>query len=217
MKTQKYVFLQALVITIIIFNLGIYLGYKLETSRVDKIEEWYLRSEMELLDQRIQESAFDVVDLDCNSVFEENIKFADRIFEQALVIKEYEDANRINEDIIILHKKYDLLRTLFWVNSMKIKEKCALDYHNVVYLYDYDEPTIDQKAKQRFFSNLLGEIKERKGSEIMLIPIAADNDLASLNLLLDKFGVTELPVILIDEMIKVTDVESVDDVEKYLG
>ncbi len=217
MKSQKYIFLQALIITFIVFNIGIFMGYKLESSRIDKINKWYLESEMELLDQRIQSDAFEFIGLDCDAMVKENIKFADKIFEEALEIDKYEKANRINQEIIAQHKRYDLLRTLFWINSMKIKEKCNSNYHNIVYFYKYNHPSIEQKAKQKFFSNLLFQIKQEKGDKVMLIPIAADNDISSINLLLKKYEITELPVILIDEKIKITDIESMDDIEKYLN
>ena len=216
MKSQKYIFLQALIITFVIFNIGIFLGYKLETSRIDRINNWYLQSETELLDQRIQGDAFEFLELNCDAMVEENINFADRIYEEALVIEEYEEANRINNDIILQHKRYDLLRTLFWINSMKIKEKCNSNYHNLVYFYQYNDVSIEKKAKQKVFSNLLFQIKEEKKGEIMLIPIAADNNIGSINLLLNKYDITELPVILIDEKIKLTDIESVEDIREHL-
>ena len=217
MKSQKYVFLQALIITLVVFNIGIFLGYKLEASRIDKISDLYLESEINLLDQMIQKNAFEMIDLNCDMMVEENIKFADKIFEEALIINRYEEANRINQDIVFQHKRYDLLRTLFWINSMKIKEKCNSDYHNLVYFYKYNNPSIEQKAKQKFFSNLLSQIKQEKGNKVMLIPIAADNDISSINLLLSEYEIVELPVILIDEGVKITNVEKLEDIEKYLN
>lgn len=217
MGSQKWVFLKALIVTLIIFNIGIYLGYMLESSRIENINQWYLEAELEILDQNIQKDALDLMDLDCNSLVEENIKFGDSIFEQALQIQKFEDANRISEEIDFQHKRYDLLRTLFWMNSIRIKEKCSSDYHNVVYFYQYNNPTLEQKGKQKFMSNLLEELKIQYGNKIMLIPIAADNELASVNLLVEKFEITELPVILIDEKVKITDIENVKDFEKYLN
>jgi hypothetical protein len=87
------------------------------------------------------------------------------------------------------------------------------------YLYDYNNPRLDIKAKQAVFSKILGELKSKYGSEVMLIPIAGDNNLVSLNVLMSSYGVSEqdLPVILIDEKIKITDVESVSETEKYLA
>jgi len=216
-RSQKWVFLKALFVTLIIFNIGVYMGYKLEASRADEINQIYLESEMLLLDQRLQTESFEIVDLDCDAAIQANIDFADRIFEEALgTIHDYEEANRINNAIIFQHQRFDLLRTLFWINSIKIKEKCGSDYHNVVYFYDYREPNAAQDGKQRFFSNLLKEIKEKKDDKVMLIPIAGDNELPSIDLLMKQYEITELPTILIDENIKLTNVENIDDIERYL-
>ena len=214
---QKYVFLQALIVTIIIFNVGVFLGYKLEGSRINQINDWYLEADMELLDQRIQTDAFDIIDFDCNAVIKENINFADNIFEKAKVIQRYEDANKINSDIILAHKRYDLLRTLFWINSMRIKEKCQANYHNIVYFYQYNNVPLEQDAKQAVFSNFLSKIKQEEGDKVMLIPIAADNNLSAVNLLLEKYEIKELPVVLIDEKTKLTDVQTLDDIRRYLN
>lgn len=215
-KNQKYIFLYALVLTFLVFNLGIFFGYMLESSRIGKINTMYLNAENELLDQITQKDALDVLDLNCDLLVEENIKFGDKIFNEALEIQKYEEANRINNDIIFQHKRFDLLRALFWMNSLKIKQQCNSDYHNLVYFYKYNNPTIEQESKQDFFSNLLKEIKEKKGNDVMLIPIAADNDLPSINLLIEKYNITELPTILIDEKIKLSDVRTMEDIEKYL-
>ena len=216
-NNQKYFFLYALIITLVVFNLGIFMGYMLESSRINKINQMYIGAEIELLDQRIHQDALNLIDFECNSLIKENIKFGDKIFEEALVIERYEKANRINQEILVQHKKYDLLRTLFWLNSIEIKNKCDSDYHNLVYIYQYNEPSISQKAKQKFFSNLLLEIKDKKGNSVMLIPIAGDNNITSINLILDKYNITEFPVILIDEKTIITDVESVEDVENHLN
>ena len=51
----------------------------------------------------------------------------------------------------------------------------------------------------------------------MLIPIAADNDLPSVELLANRYGIKDLPVVLIDEKIKIEELTSVEDIEKYLA
>jgi hypothetical protein len=214
---QKFFFLYALIIAIIVFNIGIYMGYLLENSRIDKINTLYLNSEMELLDQRIQKDASDMINFSCKDLVNENINFADQIYTEALQIEKYENANKLSDAIVTQHKRFDLLRTLFWTNSMRIKQKCNANYHDVVYFYQYNNPTIEQKAKQQFFSNLLFGLKQEKGDKIMLIPIAGDNNISSIDLLEKNFGISELPTILIDESIKITDVNNKSDIEKYLN
>jgi len=193
------------------------MGSLLESSRIKDINAMYLEAEMELLDQRIQKESLELLELDCDLLVQENIAFADRIFQEALIIQKFEDANKMNEEIIFQHQRYDLLRTLFWMNSIRIKEQCNSDYHNLVYFYNFDKPSLEQEAKQKFFSNLLIEIKGEYGDKVMLIPIAADNDLSSIDLLVNYYGLTEFPVILIDEEIQVTDLNGKEDIVKYLS
>jgi len=216
---QKYTFLWALIVTIIVFNVGIFFGYQLEKSRANTISELYAQTDLDLLDQRIQVDAFESIGVNCSLALEENIKFGDKIYTDALKIQKYETANQLTSTVVLEHKKYDLLRTLFWINSIKIKQKCNSTYHNVVYLYKYNDPTLEQVAKQRTFSNLLEELKKEKGDKIMLIPMAGDNNLPSINLLLDKYGIkqSELPVILIDEKTKIVNFDNRSAIEGYLN
>ena len=216
-ENQKWVFLKALLVTLIIFNIGVYMGYMLEASRADKINQLYLESELLLLDQDIQREAFDIADLNCDKSVKANVDFANKIYEEALgTIQGYEQANKINDAIIFQHKRFDLLRALFWMNSIKIKERCNSNYHNIVYFYDYLDPSAEQNGKQKFISNLLEQVKNKQGDNVMLIPIAGDNDLPSINLLIEKYGITEFPTILIDENTKVTEVKDIEDILKYL-
>jgi hypothetical protein len=216
-KSQKHIFLYALIITFVIFNLGIFMGYMLELSREGKINVLYTNSEMSLFDQIAQKDAMNILNLDCSSLVEENIRFGDRIFEDAKLIQDYEEANRITSEIKIQHRRFDLLRTIFWINSIEIKQKCKSNYHNIVYLYKYNNPSIEQESKQKFFSNLLSQLKEKTGNDIMLIPIAGDNNITSVDLMIKKYNIKELPVILIDEKIIVTEAKSVDEMKKLLG
>lgn len=214
-KSQKHIFWQALVLTLIVFNIGVYLGYSLEAQRVNRLDKMYVQSELELLDLRIQDEILYLANIDCNKAIEANIKFGDKIYEEAKVLEKYSTANRFSEKIVFEHKKYDLLRTFFWMNSVRLKEKCNPSYRNVVYLYQYNEPSLEKAAKQKVFSNALGELKEKYGNNIMLIPIAGDMNLASINLLLDYYNVTEFPTILIDEKVKITEITSTEEIERY--
>jgi hypothetical protein len=217
MKSQKIIFLFALITTIIIFSLGISFGYMLESARLAKIDNLYSQSEKEIINQNIDSYIIYPGKENCTILAENNILFGDRIYNDALMIQKYEDANQLSDKIIAEHKKYDLLRTLFWTNSIKIKSLCNSSYHNVVYIYDYNSPSLVQTSMQRFFSNLLYELKNEHGSKIMLIPIAGDNNLSSISTLMQEYNVTELPVILIDEKIKITELSNKTEIEKYLN
>lgn len=217
-ESQKHAFWEALLVTILIFGIGVFLGVVLENWRTGRIEYLYQESEVKLLDIRTQSEIYSSREFDCKTAVKENIEFADRIFKEAELLSRYEGAGRLTESLKLQHKKYDILRALLWLNSIKIKKNCNAFYSNVVYVYDYNDLNIDTKAKQAVFSNILTELKGKRGNEVMLIPMAGDNDLSSINLLMNLYNITEseLPIILIDERIKITELQNVEDIEKLI-
>ncbi len=218
LESQKHVFWQALLVAIFIFGVGIVLGIVLENWRTSKISNLADLSQIDLLDIQLQNEIYSTDDFNCESAVRENINFAERIYEEAKVLDRYEKASRLTRDLKIQHKKYDLLRAMLLINSIKIRETCDDPYQEIVYFYKYNEPDMETKARQNVFSKMLMEVKEEKGAELLLIPIAGDNDLSSVNLILDSYGIalTELPVILINGKKKITEVQSVDEILGYL-
>ncbi len=214
LRSEKHVFWEALIITIFIFGAGIISGLLLENWRVSKVDNFYRESEIILLDIKALGELTSSVNLDCDESIHQNMVFADRIFEEAELLARYEGAQNLKENMATEHKKYDILRAILWKNSIEIRKKCKADFHTVVYIYQYQEPTIDTKAKQGVFSRILSELKEEKGSEIILIPLAGDNNLSSVSLMMDIYNVSEqeLPIILIDEKTKITEVTSVEEI-----
>lgn len=217
LHSQKHVFWQALLVTIIIFSLGILMGFILENWRTSKIDSLFKKSEIDLLDARVQNEIYAGKNFDCAIAVQENIKFADRIYNEAKILDRYETASRLSDEIYLEHKKYDILRALLLLNSMKIKEKCNSTYHEAVYFYNFNEQDINNKAKQNVFSNQLREIKEFKGDEVLLIPIAGNVNVSSINLLLDIYNIkqSDLPIIVIDGKIKITDIKNLEEIKKY--
>jgi len=216
LKSQHNVFWEALVITIFIFGVGVLLGIFIENSRVVRVSEMYLKSEINLLDIKIQTEILNLEDLNCDMAIEKNIEFGDKVYEDAKILQKYEDANRMTDSLVEQHKKYDLLRTLFWLNSIKIKEKCGNKFHTLVYLYDYNPEDLKEISKQGIFSRFLAEIKKEKGNEVVLIPIAQNLGLASLDILTSNFNVNQTSIIL-DEKLVVTDISELYKIRTELG
>jgi len=218
-KSQKNVFWEALLVTILIFGIGVFLGVVLENWRTNKVDYLYQQSEIKLFDIRTQSEIYSSGEFECKTAVEENLKFADRIFEEAEILSRYEGAGRLTDNLKLEHKKYDILRALLWINSIKIKKECKADYHNVVYIYHYNNLEIATKAEQGVFSKLLSELKQNQGDKVMLIPMAGDNNLTSVSIMMNKYNITEseLPVILIDEKIKITDLKKIEELEKNLN
>lgn len=217
LENRKRVFWEALLLTVVVFLFGLLIGIVYESSKSSDMNEYYSVSELSLMDIFALNSLVNVDSEDCLILTESNLDFADRIYEEAKTLAKYEAAGKITKEIEIVHKRYDVLRTFLWINTIKTSEKCEKDYSTVVYLYEYSSDDLTKKAEQNVWSKILSDFKEQEGGGILLIPIAADSNLTSLDSLISKFKITEYPVVIIDEKYVVKDLSSVEELEKYLS
>ncbi len=217
LENRKRVFWEALLLTVVVFLFGLLIGIVYESSKSSDMNEYYSVSELSLMDIFALNSLVNVDSEDCLILTESNLDFADRIYEEAKTLAKYEAAGKITKEIEIVHKRYDVLRTFLWINTIKTSEKCEKDYSTVVYLYEYSSDDLTKKAEQNVWSKILSDFKEQEGGGILLIPIAADSNLTSLDSLISKFKITEYPVVIIDEKYVIKDLSSVEELEKYLS
>ena len=214
-SNKKSVFWEALILAIFIFASGIFLGYLLEMNRTNDVITLYQQSELDMLDLKAQDSIMNLNNINCQLFFNEILDFADRTYNDAKLLERYEDANEISKGIMLQHKKYDLLRTSLWIDSIKLKEKCDINFTTVVYFYEYKSDDLEIKAEQTVFSKKLGELKEEFGSKVLLIPIAGNLEISSVDYILTEYNITRLPSILINENIKIDNLDSLSLIDSY--
>ena len=215
-ENKKHVFWQALFLTVMFFFLGMVLGIYFEQMRADKTNVLFYNSENSLYDSFALAQLLDKPFVSCEDLVNANINFADRIYIEARELENYDSSNKLTDSLKSIHKKYDLLRTLLWMNVISVKEKCD-SVDTVVYLYNYEEEDIELKSRQVVWGRILNDLKEKEGSEIILIPIAVDQGVESLNYLLKTYGVRDFPAVLINEETAVYEHETVEELEDYLN
>lgn len=214
--SQKFTFLEALFISILIFGLGILAGIWLESYRESKIKSLYDSSEISLIDMKSTENFIELVE--CDKAINELITFANKIYEEAQILERYEGASRLTENLIVAHKRYDLLRASLFFSAIKTKVRCNSTYNVITYFYDYIETPMKKKSKQNVFSKYLFELKKSKPEEeIILIPIAGDNNLRSVEIIMEKYNITQLPTILVNENVIITELEDLDNIKIILN
>ena len=213
---SKSVFWQALIFTIVIFGLGLLFGYYLESSRASSVELNLLSSEVSLLDEQIRGRIVEDSNLSCEIAMGSTFAFADKIYEEALNLEKYDSSSKFNKDVlVVLHKRYDLLRAMLWDESIKLRKRCS-SFHTVVYFFEYAPENIELKGRQGFFSKLLLDVKNNHPGEILLIPIASNLDLASVQLAMENYGVEEMPSVLIDEKRVVSEIVTLEEMEGFI-
>lgn len=215
LESRKRVFWEALFLTVVVFVFGILIGISFESGKVEQIRQYYSYSEVSVMDVFASNNLIDLEKADCDELINANFIFADRIYGEAILLEKYESSGKITDGLILEHKKYDLLRTLLWINEMKTVEKCGRNFHTVVYLYEYQPEDLAQKATQSVWSKILSDLKSEHGRNVLLIPIAVDGDLVSLNSLIEKYSIEEYPVLVIDNEHILDKLSSVEDIGKY--
>jgi len=215
LRNKKRVFWEALLLTLIIFILGMLIGASFERGKLDEIEQYYTKSEILFMDLFALNERIDS-DETCEILMDSNIQLADNIYEEAFLLEKYEEAGKVTEGLRLAHRKYDMLRTYLWMNTIDISEKCKGEFNSVVYLYEYDPKDLARKATQNVWARVLFDLKQEKGNTIILIPIAVNSNLVSLDALLKDFEISRYPVVIIDEEHVVEEISSVEDLKMYV-
>ena len=216
MVNSKHAFWQALVFAVIIFAIGLIMGFFLETNRAEDIQLIILNSEINLLDEQVRNSEIQNLEIDCESAKESTFNFADRIFNEARKLEKYDSSSKFTETVKILHKRYDLLRIMLWAESIEVKENCDSRFNTIVYLYQYDVDDIQVKAEQAALSRILLDIKGKYSDKVLLIPIAANLELESTSLILEKYNISKLPVLIINEKTIIENMTTIEELENKL-
>lgn len=215
MENKKHAFWQAFFVTVLIFLVGLVLGIYLEQGRADSFATVFYDSEVSLYDSLAIGKLIEGNFSSCDDLRGSLTDFADKIYEEARGLEKYDEKSQLTESIKSVHRKYDLLRTILWINAIDFKKKCN-GTNTAVYLYVYDTEDIDIKAEQIVWERILLEVKENNGGDVLLVPIAADQEIESLDLLIEKYEIKEFPAVLINEKDVFYEHETSEEIQNYL-
>jgi len=215
LKSKKHVFWEALLVTVLIFLAGFFVGILAETKNSSEVNGMYVNSEISLTDAKTSLEVLKNRKTDCETIAQNNIEFADRIYEEAKIIEKYEETQTLTKNMDLLHKKYDLLRTLLWINNEDTLEECK-NYNIIIYLYEYETKIIEKQATQNVWSKILLDAK-KENEDTLLIPIAVDQDLNSLNLVLEPYNLTQFPAVIVNNKDVLYDIKDKSTIQSFLN
>jgi hypothetical protein len=211
---NKRAFLEAFLFTLGIFVLGILFGMSMENKNLNEMNDAFLNSQVTMFDTYLITTLVNN-ETSCDLLGQEFVKIANKIYLEAELMDEYEKSSQVSENIKIVHKKYDVLRTMLWSTIKQYSDKCS-NYDTVVYLYEYNSEDLTQQANQNVWSKILGQVKEKVGDQIILIPIAVDQNLSSLDTILSNYDIEKYPVVLVNDDKILYDTVTVSDFLTYL-
>jgi hypothetical protein len=213
---NKLVFLEALLIAILLLGIGLAFGVYFENNRSNVISDLYYDYEISVSDIAYSLDILNNHNLSCKDQAAILYDLNEKVYNIAVRLEKYDNSNKITPDLIVLHKRYDLLRTLLWENYIYQKDICDLKINTVVYLYKYKNPSSITKGIQGGISNYLVDLDKQYPNDVVLIPIAADLDIISLNILMNLYNVSDYPSVVINEKNVLNNINEIKNSEQYL-
>lgn len=226
-KVQKDVFWKAAVITGVIFIVGIALGIWIDTLRVAEIQSKLVELDIDWNDARLQSAYYqnfatfgNITNITqeefCAAAIESNLAFNEKIYQEGLRIEHYEKANRFSPELIQEKKRYALLQLQFYLNAVNLKNYCGVDYSTLVYFYSHYNQDMTVQLNQKLQAAVNLELKDKCGPALMLIPLPADLNITTINLITENYNITTMPAVLINENVTLQGLQPAESLERYI-
>ena len=210
-------FWKAFFFSTIIFLIGLNLGVFIENSTLDEIERAVIASEVELYDSNIRSSIIQNYNQSCDKSIKNTFLIADKIYEEVQALENLDKSSSIVSGFNEMHKRYDLLRTQLWLDASRLKDNCDNDFNLIIYLYEYDSNDPEIVSLQMLYASITQEIKNNYREDILLIPIAHNMDLNSLNMLVDSYGTELKTSIIVNNRFIISGETSYDEISQYIS
>ena len=210
-------FWKAFFFSTIIFLIGLNLGVFIENSSLDEIERAVIASEVELYDSNIRSSIIQNYNQSCDKSIKNTFLIADKIYEEVRALESLDKSSSIVAGFNEMHKRYDLLRTQLWLDASRLKDNCDNDFNLIIYLYEYDSNDPEIVSLQMLYASITQEIKNNYREDILLIPIAHNMDLNSLNMLVDSYGTELKTSIIVNNRFIISGETNYDEISQYLN
>ncbi len=212
------VFTKAFLLTAVVFAAGIFVGVWLDSGRVEEIREIITKQDLAFNDARLQNLYYQIFSNDtefCDSAVKSNIDFSYRIFEEGKELERFEVINRFAPQILDQKKRYALLQLQFWLNAVHLREKCGKNYTTLLYFYSHynEDAGNDQNVQSRVILDLIGKCGPEK---LLSAPLPIDLNISMIDLLKEKYGISETPSILINEKNVLKGLQSKEEIEKFV-
>ncbi len=195
------IYIQTGILSLFVLFIGIMIGVWLDNYRLGNIRSDLSESDINSYDARLLNTYLQQFGKEyCNVALEQNLEYNNKIYEDGKRIEGRIAADSFTPEIQQEWRRYTLLQTQFWLNSIELKEKCDFDYHTVVHLFRQENTTTAEEVNNKIQSNILLTLKEKCGKKIMLIPITADTNLITVEAITKQFRISEYPAVIVDEI-----------------
>ncbi len=193
-KINWKVYITAAIITLVVFSLGVGLGFYISNEKYDIIR--YDLENLQLNQKDIELELLLISSIgkqSCDTLKYEIEKTASLSTELGEKVSYYDKEMIKNPEFYILKKQYIMTLIEFWNYWELFKRNCNSSVNTVLYFYAINN--CDDCQAQGF---VLSFLKEEHPEKIMIFALDKDEDLYSLNLVKNIYNVTKTPTLIIN-------------------
>jgi len=187
---MKYI--AAITLTCLIFIGGLWVGSTITNSKINDILSVEQESRLQLENLQLEEEL--LKDTPCKNPRLLSESLEDLGTKLTYLETQY---SKGDQRILDLKKPYTLLEIRHYLALKSMTEKCDKDYTIILFFYSNDPANIKESEEQGFVLDYL----RKKYDNVKAYSIDADMDLGIIGVLKDKYGVSIIPSLVIDDKV----------------
>jgi thiol-disulfide isomerase/thioredoxin len=196
-KISKDKYFTAGVITLLIFTLGLTLGFIIDDHRYNLIEEVNMEQDVKYLSVQLQYLYLNAFSNYNNcpilaTTLRETIEDLSDSLSEVIEFEENEEVSDLRKQIVMRRYVLDNLR--YWLLAHESKQKCDLNIVPILYFYSTDCPSCPNQG------TILTYYKKLFQEQVLVFPINLDFQAEEpmIEIMTSQFNVTKYPTIIID-------------------
>lgn len=196
-RLDTKLYLVALVATIVIFSIGIYVGLVISKEKVSYLESSLRESEQDF--ERYQTIIMlqdNLPERSCDILSYRSQQLVPKISELGAKLENYDRTKKFEhpEKFEDLREDYTLLYIRYWLQMKKMREECDTNITTMLYLFDAKNcSSCEPQGK------ILDYWKKQYEKSLLIFPLAVDLELDSVKMIQNAYNINELPAMIINE------------------
>lgn len=192
-----------------IFIIGILISFSVSYLQYQRISNLQETISYDIFQDKILNSFFNK-DICTNESFS---KISGDLGFQGKIIDDLEKKFGKNDEKVLFRKKfYSLIEIEHFEFVRTLNKECKSNIDTILFFYSNEDEDIDDSEK---VGDLLA-VAYRKSDNLMIYSFDINLDSELIKSLKEKYRVEKSPTLIINEKIKITDVQKIEDIEKYL-
>tara|TARA_Y100000034_G_scaffold101914_1_gene126501 strand:+ start:1215 stop:1853 length:639 start_codon:yes stop_codon:yes gene_type:complete len=190
-KNLTKAFFVSLIIGVLIFSLGLFVGYGLDVLRIKDVSTSLSEVELQTLDYITSQEFLEFFGGDnCDLLNSRLSSMSPQLFDMGQRLVRYEERDIFSgKDYELLKSKYFLLQVRAYVLFNNLKDECGIDSDLVLYFYDQDH---EDSKRQGYVLDKLVDIDNAN-------VFSFDRSFEIIIFLIDRYEIEEAPTVIINE------------------